>query len=157
MMMAVYYFHNLNDMYLKSKTHDIISEQQLLDVPNVAEQLFKLMYKLNGVGLAANQVGINVSMFVMDTTSITSDGVKLIVINPLIHNRSHEQVYGTESCLSIPNKSVKIGRSKIIHVQYQESPSCIVASSFLSGINAVVFQHEFDHLQGKLITDYENK
>ena len=113
------------------------------------EAMLDAMYESKGVGLAAPQVGINQQIFVADV----GDG-PIVVVNPKILKKkgsvSHE-----EGCLSIPGVTVKVKRPEKIVVQYLDQNSQPVERE-LSDLLARVFQHESDHLNGKLIIDYAN-
>jgi peptide deformylase len=107
----------------------------------------RLMYESKGIGLAAPQVGINQAMIVVD---IGSGLYKLI--NPKIVKKEGRQSM-EEGCLSVPGVYVKIKRAKKICVESLDengAPQKIEAQDLL----ACVFQHEIDHLEGKLIVDY---
>lgn len=134
------------DAVLRKKAKRI---PQVTDVHRgLLSEMARLMYAANGVGLAAPQVGINESLVVIDTG--TSGLFKLA--NPHIVKREGAQAI-EEGCLSVPGVSVKVKRAKRIEVaavdQYGKAVR-IEASDLL----ACVFQHEIDHLEGKLIVDY---
>jgi peptide deformylase len=110
-------------------------------------QMAQLMYDSGGVGLAASQMGINEAMIVVD---IGAGLYKLI--NPRIVQRQGSQVL-EEGCLSVPGICLKIKRAKKIVVRAQDEnakPLKIEAQDLL----ACVFQHEIDHLKGRLIVDH---
>ena len=110
-------------------------------------QMAQLMYDSGGVGLAASQTGINEAMIVVD---IGTGLYKLI--NPRIVQRQGSQVL-EEGCLSVPGICLKIKRAKKIVVRAQDEnakPLKIEAQDLL----ACVFQHEIDHLKGRLIVDH---
>jgi peptide deformylase len=133
------------DPVLRKKTYlvkEITSEQQ-----DILGKMTQLMYENSGIGLAAPQIGINASMIVVD---IGTGLYKLI--NPRIIKREGSQVQ-EEGCLSVPGVCIKIKRAKKILVQAQDEfakPVTIEAE----GLLACVFQHEIDHLKGRLIVDY---
>ncbi len=107
----------------------------------------RLMYESQGIGLAAPQVGINQAMIVVD---IGTGLYKLV--NPKIVKKEGRQSL-EEGCLSVPGIYVKIKRAKKICVEGLDengAPLKINAEDLL----ACVFQHEIDHLEGKLIVDY---
>ena len=121
---------------------EITSEQR-----DILSKMAQLMYENSGVGLAAPQIGINASMIVAD---IGTGLYKLI--NPRIIKREGSQVQ-EEGCLSFPGVCIKVKRAKKILVQAQDEfakPVTIEAEDLL----ASVFQHEIDHLKGRLIVDY---
>ena len=105
------------------------------------------MYEHKGLGLAAPQVGINQQIFVADV----GDG-PMVVVNPKIIKRTGSSDL-EEGCLSIPGITVDVKRPKKIVVQYLDENSQPVEKEFKDML-ARVFQHENDHLNGKLIIDY---
>lgn len=102
------------------------------------EAMLKLMLKSNGVGLAAPQVGFPYRMFV------TAWGEAFI--NPVITARTGNIIKDDEGCLSIPGIFVTVPRHERI-VLNNDWP--------FEGFQARIIQHEMDHLDGKLITDYK--
>jgi peptide deformylase len=134
-----------SDPVLRKKAYlvkEITSEQR-----DILSKMAQLMYENSGIGLAAPQVGINASMIVVD---ISTGLYKLI--NPKIIKREGSQAI-EEGCLSVPGVCIKVKRAKKILVQAQDEfakPVTIEAE----GLLASVFQHEIDHLRGRLIVDY---
>lgn len=108
----------------------------------LVEILHEIMIKNNGIGLAANQLGIRKSCFVMNI-----DGRKFNVFNPVITAFSKEECIIKEGCLSFPKSYIEISRPKEIHVCYQDELKAIHQEN-LDGMAARCFQHEYDHLQG---------
>ena len=133
------------DPALRKKAYlvkEITSEQR-----DILNKMAQLMYENSGIGLAAPQVSIDAAMIVVD---IGTGLYKLI--NPRIIKREGLQVQ-EEGCLSVPGACIKIKRAKKILVQAQDEfakPVTIEAEDLL----ACVFQHEIDHLRGRLIVDY---
>lgn len=120
---------------------------------NVASQdtVIKLIATMgslrNCAGLAANQINRNQKIFVAKL-----QGVLQVVINPVIKKRRQEY-HIVEGCMSIPNVSSDgVIRDKILDVEYYDRDFNRVAKK-LSGFDAVLFQHEYDHLYGILYTD----
>ncbi len=109
--------------------------------------MLETMYKQKGVGLAAPQVGINKKIFVAD------DGEgPMIFINPRIVKRKGK-VTGEEGCLSIPGVLVDVERAAEITVEYVDHEGRAHKEIFDELICRVI-QHETDHLDGKMITDF---
>lgn len=100
----------------------------------------------SAVGLAAPQINSNLSMFVMKV-----DKMNLGVINPRILKRNDTQ-QSVESCLSIPKLSGGIIRNVVIDVEFFDD-RFNKHTLQLKGFEAIVFQHEYDHLNGILYTD----
>ncbi|MDE2222374.1 MAG: peptide deformylase [Candidatus Omnitrophica bacterium] len=111
--------------------------------------MFETMAACKGVGLAAPQVGINEQIFVVDTGKVV-----MAVVNPKIVKSAGSELM-EEGCLSIPRVLVDVKRAKAVWVEYTDVENRRVKAQ-LNGLLARVFQHEYDHLQGKLILDYLN-
>jgi peptide deformylase len=110
-------------------------------------QMAQLMYASSGIGLAAPQIGVAEAMIVADCGS----GLYK-VINPKIVKRGGRQA-NVEGCLSVPGVCIKVRRARKVTVKGLDEnakPVTIDAEDLL----ACVFQHEIDHLRGKLIVDY---
>ena len=119
------------------------------------KNMFDTMRNSNGIGLAANQVGVDKAIFVIDISVVEGyENYKpLAVINPEITFRSDEKVYMEEGCLSIPDVRHEVLRPKKITIRYYDSDlkeQVLDADELL----ARVLQHEFDHLKGILFIDY---
>ncbi|MCS7279897.1 MAG: peptide deformylase [Thermodesulfobacteriaceae bacterium] len=115
------------------------------------EQMAELMYKVKGLGLAANQVGIPKRFFILDVAQKEGNPELLVFINPEILETQGEVSY-EEGCLSIPGYYAKIDRYAHLLVRAYD----LKGKSFereLSGLAAIAFQHEYDHLEGILFID----
>lgn len=120
------------------------------DVLSKLPRLFELMYESGGIGLAATQVGIAQRFFIYDISDERSS--PRVVINPRITWRSTERVTFEEGCLSIPNLRVPVQRSERIRVVWLDEKGAEHHRE-LEGLESILFQHEIDHLNGKLIID----
>ena len=109
--------------------------------------MFETMHSHRGVGLAAPQIGVNERIFIVDTGKVA-----FVAINPRIIASEGREV-SEEGCLSIPHLSVNVPRATKIDVEYMDENNEIVHAR-LTGLPAKAFQHELDHLNGKLIVDY---
>ncbi len=117
--------------------------------------MFETMRNANGIGLAANQVGVNRQIFIVDISPV--EGYEkykpIAMINPKIISKSDETSSFEEGCLSIPDLRSDIIRPKGISISYYDvnmREHTIEADELL----ARVIQHEYDHLQGVLFIDY---
>ncbi len=116
----------------------------------ILEKMKELMYAEDGIGLAATQVGIPLKIFVFDLSEEKND--PKVAINPKIIQFSREKIIFNEGCLSIPNLRIPVERAKKISVEwFDENGNRFVQQ--LEDLSAVLFQHEIDHLLGKLIID----
>jgi peptide deformylase len=115
--------------------------------------MFETMYNADGIGLAANQVGLQLSLAVMDISAIEEyrSEKPLVAINPEILEGSGEQAM-EEGCLSIPGIRDQVTRYEKIKVRFVNGNFEQVETE-LSGYWARVFQHEYDHLQQKFFID----
>ncbi len=118
------------------------------------DTMWKAMYEEEGVGLAANQIGIPYQILVLDTSvrEEEENPVKMVIINPKIVEKEGE-VESTEGCLSFPGVSITIPRAeriKVIAKNEKGEDIEIKADDFLS----IVLQHEIDHLNGIPFINY---
>lgn len=122
------------------------------DYAELISDMKKSMIKANGVGLAANQVGKDLAIFVIDAKLASENEVPEAYFNPEITDRSDEADYLEEGCLSIPGFYTEIKRSKKVMLKALDEDGKkikIKARGFL----ARVYQHETDHLNGLTIKD----
>ena len=115
---------------------------------SVANVLFERMKQLGGVGLSANQVGLDMRVFVMGLGEL-----KIAVFNPIIIKYSKEEELFNEGCLSYPGIMLAINRPTKITATYQNETGKYVEQDF-NGLTARIFQHEYDHMNG---TDYTQR
>lgn len=115
-----------------------------------ANALFDQMLKEKGVGLSANQLGINRRVFVIGV-----DDLKIFVFNPRIIDARGEELY-EEGCLSYPGVKLKLKRPSEIYVEYQIETGEVVRNTF-RGLTARVFLHEYDHMEGLTMKDRVSK
>lgn len=150
--MSVLPIYNCFHPILREVSNDIINYDRELD--QFIEDMIETMYKANGIGLAANQVGDRRSVLLVDEKAGEDQRKSLIVmINPRISSSSEKSIYYQEGCLSIPGFFEDINRPEEIEVEYLDrkgNPQKLSAGNLLSR----VIQHEIDHLQGKLFIDY---
>ena len=137
------------DIFLREPTSEV--KFPLSPEDNVIiDQMIDIMYRNNGVGLAANQVGYARRMFVMDTTSDKAGA--MVFINPVIKKIAKEKVTEEEGCLSCSKQIVEVRRPIYVGLKYfcRHGEEQYKTFYYLS---SRVVQHEMDHLDGKLITD----
>ena len=113
----------------------------------LAQELFKLMVKENGIGLAANQAGISKRVFVMSVNNKAYH-----CFNPEITEYGIEEISHNEGCLSFPNQRCDIIRCDKILVKYSNAFG-VETIEWLDGLASRCFQHELDHLNGITMFD----
>jgi peptide deformylase len=140
------------DSILRKKTRRVAEIND--DIITLIKDMFDTMRNANGIGLAANQVGSDKSVIVIDVSPIEGleDVKPMTLINPKIVNRSEETEIAEEGCLSLPNLRADVERPERIVITYYDTEMVeheIQAEKLL----ARVMQHEYDHLNGVLLTD----
>lgn len=134
-----------NDALLHQECQPFDFKNPQIDPHKLVEDLADTMAHNRGVGLSANQVGYNVKVFVMGNPDKPED--VFTIFNPKIVDYSEEVMLAEEGCLSYPGLYVKIKRSTNIRVRFSNAMGDINTIS-LTGFDARVFQHEYDHMMG---------
>lgn len=112
------------------------------DAEMISNIMIDRLKELGGLGLAANQVGLNYSMFVMG-----AGDVSYAIFNPEIISLSKDNIVGEEGCLLHPGIYIKVSRPSSIKVRFQNKKG-EVREETLAGLTARIFQHEYDLMQG---------
>ena len=133
----------------------LVQENQPIE--DILKNMYETMYNAQGVGLAAPQVGLDLSIFIIDTTPFCDDENNLIplkkeFINPEIIDYSGKDESFNEGCLSIPGLREDVIRKDQIKIRYFDKNFNEHTEKY-EGINSRVIQHEYDHLMGVLFTD----
>jgi len=123
--------------------------------------MVETMHAEDGIGLAANQVGvlkriITIDLAEVEETEREENFYPLFLINPEYISCSDEKTYFNEGCLSVPGSKIEVLRPKAIEIKYidfSNKPKTLYDEGFL----ARVIQHEMDHLEGRVILDYVSK
>ena len=134
---------------LRNKVRTI---EDFTSIPRIVEQMFETMETEHGIGLAANQVGLDLNLMVIDTCNHEEGGEAYIFINAKVLQTEGETIM-EEGCLSIPDIRAEIKRPETIILKYQDLEQTFYEKQF-SGLISRVIQHELDHLKGKLFIDY---
>jgi len=121
-----------------------------------AQKMVDIMTTNRGIGLSANQVGLDAQIFVMHPTRHKEIRDPFAVINPTIEKISQETSLEYEGCLSYPNLILKVQRPVKLVAKFLDADAkeCIIE---LDGYDARCFLHEYDHLQGIDFTDRVSK
>ena len=118
------------------------------ELKQLVDDMFESMYAARGVGMAAPQIGIPLRIAVIDITFKEDPGAQLVLVNPeIIHKEGrHTQ---SEGCLSIPDFRENVNRAKVVTVRAQDLDGKVFENTG-DDLLARAFQHETDHLNGKL-------
>ena len=119
------------------------------DLAQLVERMIRLMEDAQGVGLAANQVGVLRRVVVL---LADGEAEPTVLVNPVILERSDETEEETEGCLSLQGVVVPVERRATLKVEARDAEGAPVELE-LEGLAARVAQHEVDHLDGVLIVD----
>ena len=117
------------------------------DLEKFERAMINLMESSNGLGLAANQIGITKRFFAIGHESFDIFQKPVIIYNPEIVRQSDEQTITMEGCLSFPNVFVKVKRPKKVTVRWMNNKGETLMQH-LDGMDSKCFQHELDHLDG---------
>ncbi|KAK3164869.1 hypothetical protein QOZ80_1AG0025880 [Eleusine coracana subsp. coracana] len=118
----------------------------------LTNEMFDVMYKTDGIGLSAPQVGVNVQLMVFNPAGVKGEGEEIILVNPVVYKSSKRFIVFEEGCLSFPGIYANVVRPDNVKIEAQDVTGAKIKVK-LSGLPARVFQHEFDHLQGILFFD----
>src|SRR4051812_48360605 len=128
------------DKLLRTKLELFDFDNPLIDPGELSIQLVETMKSSDGIGLSANQVGLNLRVFAMNSFPEI-----FVCFNPRVVMPGTEQVVLEEGCLSYPGLIIKVKRPRDIKVRFQ-GPDGEVYTKTFTGMTARVFQHELDHL-----------
>ena len=137
-----------DEVALRQETHDV-------EIPPsggiklLASNMIRAMINAKGVGLAAPQVNRSERIFVASFNKQYH-----IFINPTIVERSDATGTEEEACLSLPGVTVRVKRPKFIRVNYYDAAGKFYERKKFKRMHARIIQHEFDHIEGRLISDY---
>ena len=121
-------------------------------ISNILTDMFDTMYELEGIGLAANQIGLNLNLMIIDISHTDETYPPTAFANGTILDGSGKESMD-EGCLSIHGIQVNVPRSETVIFSYQDTEGNSYEGEF-SGLMARVIQHEMDHLNGRLIIDH---
>ena len=130
----------------RGKLFDFNNPQE--DPEKLIEELIHAMIKYEGMGLSACQIGVDLKVFVM-----RFNGDAIACFNPRITHYSEETTYMREGCLSYPGLFFPVTRAQGINATYLGKVGDEMNASFID-ISAKIFQHEYDHMIGKVYLAY---
>jgi peptide deformylase len=122
------------------------------ELRKLVAEMFELMYKHEGVGLAANQVDLPYRLFIANPEGKAGNKeTECVFINPVL-SRGRGLVEDEEGCLSIPGVYAQVTRNESIRIQAYDLAGNEIEGE-VDGLLARIVQHETDHLDGKLFID----
>lgn len=139
------------DPILRKKVHPVTD---FTNLNKFIDDMLETMLHEDGIGLAANQIGIDMNLLVLDVSHLEDeiDTDPRVFINIEIMDTEGE-ILMEEGCLSVPDIRAEILRPEKIKIRYQDLSGVHHTEQF-SGLLSRILQHEYDHLEGKFFTDY---
>ena len=136
------------DLRIKAKPVETFDEE----LKTLTDDMFETMHSVNGIGLAATQIGVAKQVAVIDISLEKNE--PLVIVNPAIQilDPSKTEDYD-EGCLSVPGFFEKISRPSDIKLSYQDLNGKKEEIK-PEGLLTKVVQHELDHLNGRLFVDH---
>ncbi|TNE84821.1 MAG: peptide deformylase [Deltaproteobacteria bacterium] len=139
---------------LAARAREVEADEFGEDLDRLTRDMAETMYAAPGVGLAAPQVEDGRRVVVIDSSSGEERGSRLFrMVNPVITKKSKETIDWQETCLSVPDLEVWVKRHKYITVEWQDPLTGEKREQDFEEYEAVICQHEFDHLQGTVLLD----
>lgn len=117
------------------------------DLPALVHRLLLTLHSAGGAGLAANQVGLDLRLAVIDTRT----QLPLVLLDPLVLRRSRERETSTDACLSLPGWSGIVERAQKVWLAWTDLQGTRHEGCFSGHLGRIV-QHEIDHLDGVVFT-----
>ncbi len=153
------------DVLLKKECSEI--KQSYSDLDQLISDMFETMYAASGVGLAAPQIGKSIRLFIVDGSPFSDveegqeedpmaqgmENFKKVFINPIIEEESGKEWAFSEGCLSIPKIREEVYRKEKVVISYYNENWELKEEEY-DGYAARIIQHEYDHIEGVLFTDY---
>jgi peptide deformylase len=126
------------------------------EINDLVIRMKRIMHAANGIGLSANQIGLDFAVFVAEVPDMQGGMKFYAVFNPKIEKVDKEKIHFEEGCLSIPGKWGEVERAEQIVVSgFNKMGKPVKVKAW--GLLSRIFQHEIDHLSGKLFIDRAKK
>lgn len=140
---------------LRANSQEIDENYPELDT--LINNMMETMVKADGVGLAAPQINLSIRLFVIDASPLRKEDESLVdfkkvFINPIILEETGELWAYSEGCLSLPGIREEVKRKPKIRIEYYDE-NWELKDEYYDGIKARIIQHEYDHLEGYVLTD----
>jgi peptide deformylase len=142
-----------DEKFLRRKTEDFdFKKFSRAEITQIINRMKKAMHLAHGIGLSANQIGLPYKMFVAEVPSPDAGKKFYAIFNPVIEKTSGEKIKVEEGCLSVPGMRGYLERhERVVLTGFDKNGKPLKIKAW--GLLAHVFQHEVDHLNGKLFID----
>ena len=148
--MALLEIKKLGCATLRKKATPVLDVTQ--ETRQLVQDMFDTMYEAEGIGLAANQVGVTERVLILDVRSHHPESAPMVFVNPEIVWSAGEYM-GDEGCLSMPGISGEVTRPAQVRVRALGEDGAAFEME-LDGMGAKALQHEVDHLNGVLVLEH---
>ena len=142
-----------DEKFLRKKTEEFDFEKfSRADISKLIATMKRMMREANGIGLSANQIGLAFKVFVARVPDAHGAYKFYAIFNPKIEKTSGEKSTREEGCLSVPGAYGSVSRPERVEIRgFDKNGKSLRIKAW--GLLARVFQHEIDHLEGKLFID----
>ncbi|MDD2386419.1 MAG: peptide deformylase [Bacteroidales bacterium] len=152
MILPIYLYGN---PVLRKKSIDI--DKDYANLNEIINNMFETMYKSDGIGLAAPQIGLNINLITIDARVLAKDEPEMkdflrVFINPKITFNTEDTIAIEEGCLSLPSINEDVDRIENLTIEYYDRDFNKVTENLI-GYPAIIVQHEYDHLNGIVFID----
>lgn len=139
----------------KTKPFDFAAHSKP-DIKKMVELMRKSMREANGIGLSANQIGLPWRVFVAEVPDSHGEHKFYAIFNPKLEKEGSDKIWYEEGCLSVPRVFGQVERPERVLLTGQDKNGRTLKIKAW-GLLARVFQHEVDHLEGKVFLDHKPK
>ena len=136
--------------------NDMLKDEGFKDRKELTDKMFETMHRYGGIGLSANQVGLPFNMFVVGDNLNINNGLKMACFNAMIISASKETILMKEGCLTYPFLFLSILRPRKVVVKYEDENGDL-KEGHLDGMMSRIWQHEYDHMLGRVFTEHASK
>ena len=143
---------------LELRAREVEPDEFGTELEQLTKNMAETMYAAPGVGLAAPQVSDPRRILVIDSGEKEERGSRFFAfVNPKIVEKSKDMIPWNETCLSVPEFEVEVQRHRKITLEYQNPLDGSVQQHTFEDYEAVIVQHELDHLAGTLLLDHASR
>lgn len=150
--MAIRRICKYGERILHKKTRKVVFDELKKELPALLADMYETMDAVGGIGLAANQIGLDLRLAAIKIKREDAEPVSIVIINPEIVEKSGS-LYEEEGCLSFPGLFAKVRRAAKVKVRALNEKGLPIEIN-AEGLFAKALQHEMDHLDGVVFVDH---
>ena len=149
--MAIKRICKYGESVLEKKARKVEFRELRKDLPGIIKDMFETMDAVGGLGLAANQIGLDLALSVIKIKKENEEDLRIVLINPELAEKSGSMAE-EEGCLSFPGLFAKVKRFSKVKVRALNEKGLPIEIN-AEGLFSKALQHEIDHLDGVLFID----